>query len=161
MEHVAHNPQKTEEWLGCFYVWNEEKTRITNIINESVAKDIYASLQRFLESYRNNAGLNFLDGLLRLFCFPNMSRNALGRFESSLKIIQGMPEAEQKKLIDESLRIGRHIDYIENKDLLSQVLIDYYPNEIRNVFNILHDRYSLSLELETVTERLEKIKWII
>lgn len=161
LEHVAHNPQKTEEWLGCFYVWNEEKTRITNIINESVAKDIYASLQRFLESYRNNAGLNFLDGLLRLFCFPNMSRNALGRFESSLKIIQGMPEAEQKKLIDESLRIGRHIDYIENKDLLSQVLIDYYPNEIRNVFNILHDRYSLSLELETVTERLEKIKWII
>lgn len=65
------------------------------------------------------------------------------------------------EIIHETCLFANAFDTVERKDLLSKVLLEYFPNTAKTIFSGMQDRYSLSHELERAVARLEDIKWII
>ena len=67
LQHIAENPKEYEKWF-------EVLTTNNQFPNKTEFEKLRDSISRFLESYRNNIGLNFLSGFVRL---------ALNEYENS------------------------------------------------------------------------------
>lgn len=161
MEYIAYHPLEWEKWFDCFYDLNKERTTRLRILTREKAQENYASLQRFLESYQNNTGLNYIDGLFHFLIRKNVSQNDLKRMERSLEVIKTMPSEMQKGIIQETAIFGKQLESIEKKDYLSKLLIQYVPELAGVIFNQMQDRYSLAFVLDGMIERMEKIEWTI
>ena len=59
LQHIAENPKEYDKWFEVLITNNQ-------FPNKSEFKKLRDSISRFLESYRNNIGLNFLSGFVRL-----------------------------------------------------------------------------------------------
>lgn len=161
-EYIAYHPTDEKRWFEVLYELNPEKTERTKPVTRESAQENLASLQRFLESFQNNTGLNYIDGLLRLYTQDTISEHDLDRMKRSLEVIKTQFTLDdQADIIRRTSSFGRNIESIEMRDLLSKTLLEYFPEMTRIVFNGMNDRYSLSIELEDIASRLENIKWII
>ena len=115
-----------------------------------------------MESFQNNTGLNYIDGLLQLLTKDSLTDHDLDRMRRSLKTVKtSFSPEEQTDIVIRTATFGRSIDNLEKRDLLSKVLIDFFPEMASIIFREMNDRYSLSVELEKGISRLENIKWII
>lgn len=161
LEYIAYHPMEWKRWFDCLYQLNDEKTRRVRVLSREQAQETYASLQRFLESYQNNTGLNYVEGLLKILIEPNVSQNDLARMERSLDRLESEPKSLLTELVRETALFGKELNNLEAKDLLSKILLNHFPDMSKTIFNEMQDRYSLSIELEKMTARLENIKWII
>lgn len=165
LDNIVYHPQNHNQWFNMLYEMDENTMERSDRISVDKAKKLQASLQRYLESYRYNTGLNFLSGILRLYC--NNYKNSEGeqRLRDCIESIKNTDEENQNKIIDETLDFAKVLD-IDNKDLLSQLLIEYYPEKTRDIFNKLQDRYSISIELSNAVKKLQNmmedgIRWTI
>lgn len=161
-EYIAYHPTDFGRWFDVLYELNQEKTERTSPITKDAAIANLASLQRFLESFQNNTGLNYIDGLLQLLTKDSLTDHDLDRMRRSLKTVKtSFSPEEQTDIVRRTATFGRSIDNLEKRDLLSKVLIDFFPEMASIIFREMNDRYSLSVELEKGISRLENIKWII
>ena len=160
LEYIANNPLEWKVWFDTLYEHSLKTKRRTRRYSKMRLQESIAVLKRFLESYQNNTGLNFLDGLLTLLTSEKPVRRDLARMERSLEIIKALPPADKKGILLSTLQVGKTIESMEIKDLLGQVILEHFPSEIYLVSEELGDRYSLSLGLDKLTDRLEKIRWI-
>ena len=76
---IADQPREVKEW---FKVLNVERIR------DNKVSDIIMNLNRFLESYQNNVGLNFVSGILNLIDHHFDSPDGRIRLLSALKAIK-------------------------------------------------------------------------
>lgn len=161
LEYIAYHPTDYRRWFDILFELNSEKTKRTTLITKEAAQESYASLQRFLESYQNNTGLNYLDGLLQLLSKDEISEHDLDRMKRSLRVIRTLPIAEHRGIIRRTVLFGKSIKSIEKRDILSRTILEYFPELSKMVFDEMQDRYSLSIELDKYASRMESIKWII
>ena len=163
---VIQNPLEYKNWFDVF--WNKDAmTRESaGIITREKAISILSSLSRYLESYGNNTGLNYLCGMLRLLCGEFKGTEGEWRLNTSIQSVKEiLSEKSQREILNWTLDIAKNFA-IEEKDMLSQMLLQYYPEMTRDIFDKIQDRVSLSLELDKWAQKAKyitegKIKWNI
>lgn len=164
-QHIAEHPKKYQNWFDVFYIDNnivkgKEGTFIHDIQDKATKTEelerLRDSLSRFLESYRNNVGLNFISGLIRLSLDEYNNPDGKNRFESSLEYIRSkMPEG-QVYLIEKLIEFGIHLSD-ENKENLCFSIAKYYPEKIER----LAEYYGLFYLLDDkISEKINRLKII-
>ncbi len=155
---IIYHPLVFDNWFDLLFIRSSDtKHRSDVVINADAAKMRLAGLQRYLESYRYNTGLNFLSGILRLYTDSYSGTEGEWRFDEALQNIrENFDDNSQKAIIQETLKIARKMDQ-NNKDLISKAIITHFPEYTKEIFNKIQDRYSLSLILEEPADRLNRI----
>lgn len=161
---VIQNPLEHKNWFDIFWDKDTVTHDVVGILSQEKAISILSSLSRYLESYGNNTGLNYLCGMLRLLCGKYKGTEGEWRLNASIQSVKEvLPRKAQKEILDWTLDIAKNFA-IEEKDMLSQMLLQYYPEMTRDIFDKIQDRVSLSLELDKWAQKAkyiteEKIKW--
>lgn len=121
------------------------------------AETLLNSLLRYLESYGNNTGLNYLCGILRLSCGEFEGTDGEWRLTDSLQNIkESLPDADRENIINETIVLAKNFGEQE-KNMLSEKLLGIYPELVSQVHEELEDIYSLSLIIDAGTAQIRKI----
>ena len=123
--------------------------------NKTEFEKLKDSISRFLESYRNNVGLNFVSGFVRLALNEYEDSDGKERFESALSSIkETFTQEQQKDFLNRLKVLGKHLTE-EQKMELSQSISRYYPEMLEE----LAEYYDLAYLLNDVyTEKLKELK---
>jgi len=148
LQHIAEHPKEYEKWFEVLLLNNE-------FPNENDFKKLRDSISRFLESYRNNLGLNFLSGFVRLALNDYEDSDGRERFESSIKAIkETFTKEQQERFIQRIIALGQHCN--ENQKIeLCRSISEFYPEKLE----ILADYYNLPYLLNDVyVQKLSQLK---
>lgn len=148
LQHIAENPTEYEKWF-------EVLTTNNQFPNKTEFEKLKDSISRFLESYRNNVGLNFVSGFVRLALNEYEDSDGKERFESALSSVKGTFTIEQQHDFLNRLKVlGKHLTE-EQKMELSQSISRYYPEMLEE----LAEYYDLGYLLNDVyAEKLKELK---
>ena len=148
LQHIAENPIDYEKWFEVLTTNNQ----FPNKIEFEKLKD---SISRFLEGYRNNIGLNFLSGFIRLSLDEYKDSDGKTRFESALSSIKTtFNNKQQNDFLNRLKVIGKHLSE-EQKVELCQSISKYYPHMLEE----LADYYDLAYLLnEVYSQKLNELK---
>lgn len=166
-QHIAENPKDFEKWFEVFNRIDKNEFQeeivifIPSIENEHEKKieleRLRDSLSRFLESYRNSTGLNFVSGLIRLFLIDFEDNDGRERFESALENIRKeYSEDAQIQIINRLISIGHHLQEDE-KAMLCISIAKYYPKLLEELAETYGLYYLLN---DTLSEKLQQLKSI-
>jgi ATP-dependent DNA helicase RecQ len=131
LQHIAENNNKDiSKWFDVFY--DEIKDGNDNIIFNFKSKDslidLKGNLQRFLESYQSNTGLNLINGLTALLLEELFNEIEEKRFSKSFDTISNYEESKFVYIIDQILEISKKINQ-KGKTLLLKFLYKYSKTE--------------------------------
>ncbi|MEA4923041.1 MAG: RecQ family ATP-dependent DNA helicase [Eubacteriaceae bacterium] len=157
LDFIVYDPLDYENWFNILFETKNVFTEEIPITKER-GDTILISLQRYLESYRYNPGLNFLSGILGLYCNPEQYYEWKQRLKVSFENIRDMDIEKQEVIIRRTLNFAQQFD-IDNKDKLSEMILSFYPEEVKEVCSMLHDRYSLQIVINNYNKQFEEIFW--
>lgn len=145
LQHIAENPNDYEKWFEIF-------TLEKGFLEKKEFEKLKDSLSRFLESYRNSIGLNFLSGFTRLALNEYSDSDGKERFQSTLSNMKKNFSTENQKDILYKLKLLGNNLMEEQKVELSQSISKYYPEmleefaEYYNLAYLLNDVYVQKIE---------------
>ena len=150
LQHIAENPEDYEQWF-------EVLTTNNQFPNKAEFEKLKDSISRFLESYRNSVGLNFVSGFVRLALNEYVDSDGRERFESALSYVkQNISEEKQGNFLDRLKILGGYLTE-EQKMELSQSISKAYPEMLEE----LAEYYNLAYLLNDVyAEKLKELKKI-
>lgn len=123
LQHIAENNNKDiAKWFEVFYDENN------NFINKDSLIDLKGNLQRFLESYQSNTGLNLINGLTALLLEEIFNEIEEKRFSKSFDTISTYEESKFDYVIDQILEISKKINQ-KGKISLLKFLYKYSKTE--------------------------------
>lgn len=161
LQHISENPNDYQKWFESFYLIVTERGQIISKIHipeieNNESKNIeYSklrdSISRFLESNRNNIGLNFVSGFVRLAIDDYSDTDGKERFESALDSIKrNFNQKDANDFLERLINLG--VNLIENqKKELTLSITKYFPERIEQIANVykmdylLNDVYSQKL----------------
>ena len=148
LQHIAENPKDYEQWF-------EVLTTNNQFPNRTEFEKLKDSISRFLESYRNSVGLNFVSGFVRLALNEYEDSDGKERFESALSSVkETFTQEQQKDFLNRLKVLGKHLTE-EQKMELSQSISRYYPEMLEE----LAEYYDLAYLLNDVyAEKLKELK---
>lgn len=167
LQHITENSYDYKKWFEVFYelkTENQTQFRTNKIIDLEEINKLQNNLSRFLESYANNIGLNFISGMLRLLNddFENSDgKDRILQSFNSLKVYEWKLNDENIKeyLIKESCEIINHFN-LQIKNTFAKFMIELFERDIEvlNLVNShLDDDYTTSYILKNYNKRLQKI----
>lgn len=149
---IAENPWKLSQWFDGLYKYENyqngkdtisTKTFIPDIIDilekKSEFEKLRDTLGRFLESFNQNPGLNFLSGFIRLSLNDFENSDGRNRFENSLSnISENVSGFDLDYFLNRLIKMGNNLD--ENQKFeLSQSILKYFPErreELADYYNL-------------------------
>jgi ATP-dependent DNA helicase RecQ len=152
LQHISENPLDYSQWFEALKIVEQDvQNKIINTIylpaiNDRETRQVYFenlrdAMSRFLESYQNNAGLNLISGIVRLFLHEYDDPDGRNRFENALSIISkdSFDNETQQSIINQLKSIG---DYLaqEMQYALCKSITTYYPfllEELAEHFGLL------------------------
>jgi ATP-dependent DNA helicase RecQ len=148
LQHIAENPKEFEKWFDLLTTNNQ-------FPNEVEFNKLRDSISRFLESYRNNLGLNFLSGFVRLALNEYQDSDGKERFESALQTIkQTFSKSEQDDFLNRLMILGKNLNE-DQKMELCQSISKFYPEKLEQ----LAEYYDLAYLLNDVySQKLSQLK---
>ena len=155
LDEIAHKPKDVENWFSVFRkeLGYDNKSFIDNVN----VIELDSTLARLLESYRYNAGLNWIIGLIKLIIGDFYHINGRSRLISSMTQVMQYDKREKEVVLESTLKVGaNYLDSIK-KDELSKILCEYFPEDIIKINTYLADNYSFQVGLEQSLGRLRKI----
>ena len=155
LEHITTNPDDVHRWFEVFYTGDERK----ELKNHEEIRDLEMSLQRFLESYQYNVGLNFMSGMIALILDRFDERERRDRLTNTFETIKSYDDEMKAYILKETLRLGQLMNPT-NRQFLSMYLCTCYPvsRDIYTIYQALKDNHSLQLMIKDVTKRLKKVR---
>lgn len=177
LQSIWENPNDINNWFKAFYIYKETNERdennlkikteiyIPTIIDLANRKQEYGKLRdanfRFLDSAKNNTGLNFISGFVHLAL--NQFEDLMGksRFESALATIkQTFAIESQNDFLNRLILLGKNLSDEQKMDLC-QSISKFYPEKLEylaeyyDLAYLLNDVYSEKLtELKKFNKRL-------
>ena len=126
-----------------------------NINKKREYEKLRDSISRFLESYRNNVGLNFVSGFVRLPLNEFEDSDGKERFESALLHVKGtFTSGQQTDFLNRLKALGNYLSE-KQKVELCQSISRYYPEFLEE----LAEYYDLAYLLNDVyAEKLKEVK---
>lgn len=158
-QQIANEPLKYELWFEIFYSF-VDSVKTENIITLKEANDLIIALSRFLESYMQNTGLDFISGILRLMTDNYDNNDGRARFESSLNQISKLPHESLTNIIDNLYLVAKTFN-LKHRNLLSESIIKILTPDkdfLIQLNNQLKDDYSLLKISENFATRMNYIK---
>ncbi|MDD1525626.1 DEAD/DEAH box helicase [Riemerella anatipestifer] len=148
LQHIAENQKDYERWF-------EVLTSNNQFPSKTEFEKLKDSISRFLESYRNSVGLNFVSGFVRLALGEYEDSDGKERFESTLSNVkETFTQEQQEDFLNRLKVLGKHLTE-EQKMELSQSISRYYPEMLEG----LAEYYDLAYLLNDVyAEKLKKMK---
>lgn len=123
LQHIAENNNKDIiKWFEVFYDEND------NFINKDSLIDLKGNLQRFLESFQSNTGLNLINGLTNLLLSESFNKIEQQRFSKSFDTISNYEDSTFDFIIDHILEISKRIDQ-KGKIVLLKFLYKFSKTE--------------------------------
>lgn len=148
LQHIAENPTEYEKWF-------EVLTTNNQFPNKTEFEKLKDSISRFLESYRNNVGLNFVSGFVRLALNEYEDSDGKERFESALSSVKETFTKEQQHDFLNRLKVlGKHLTE-EQKMELSLSISRYYPEMLEELAEYYYLAYLLN---DVYAEKLKELK---
>ena len=168
LQDIGENPNKYDNWFEVFFYY-EETDNIVNGLKEKMKiyipemedlkerklkfERLRDNISRFLESYRNNLGLNFLSGFVRLALNEYQDSDGKERFESALKTVkQTFLKSEQDDFLNKLMVLGKNLDEWQIIELCLSIST-YYPEMLEKLAEyykleyLLNDEYSNKLSI--------------
>lgn len=161
-EDIVRKPLDYKYWFTIL-TYGDDNHR--SIINQEKASTLLSSLVRYLESYGNNTGLNYLSGILRLMIDDFEGTEGEWRLKDSFRYIkESLPTGDQQNIISDTIKIAQIRLNENNKNNLSKSILDEFPELDSKLYEALNDQYSLSHIIKRSTENLRnimenKLKW--
>jgi len=157
LQHIADNPNDSEKWFEvfCKVIDGDIQDELIDKAKQIQMKD---QLSRFLESYMQNTGLNFISGILRLLLNDYDDPDGQARFEGALKKIKTYDASIRDKLFDALIRIAEHFT-MNQKNLLVRSIDNIFDDStlLYKFSTTIEDEYSMSVILMGQVRRLEKV----
>lgn len=123
LQHIAENNNKDiSKWFEVFYDENN------NFISKDSLIDLKGNLQRFLESFQSNTGLNLINGLANLLLEESFNKIEEHRFSKSFDTISNYEESMFDFIINQILEISKRINQ-KGKIVLLKFLYKYSKTE--------------------------------
>ncbi|MFD1015031.1 RecQ family ATP-dependent DNA helicase [Winogradskyella rapida] len=123
LQHIAENNNKDiTKWFQVFYDENN------NFINKGSLIDLKGNLQRFLESFQSNTGLNLINGLTNLLLSESFNKIEEQRFSKSFDTISNYEDSTFDFIIDHILEISKRIEQ-KGKIVLLKFLYKFSKTE--------------------------------
>ena len=176
LQDIGENPLKYQNWFETFYYYeesnliangirDEKKIYIPDIINLNEKKIKFERLRdnisRFLESYRNNLGLNFISGFIRLALNEYDDSDGKLRFESALnKIKQTFVKREQEDFLNRLKILGNSLTE-EQKMFLCESLSKIYPEKLEEFAEFYDLAYLLNDEYSKKITKIKKLNKLL
>ncbi len=162
LQHISENAFDYTRWFEVFYKLDKSQNRIDQIISNPELISLQGNLSRFLESYANNIGLNFISGIVRLLNDDFENSDGRKRLESTISYIinsENFTDEDFIFILENSCIIIRNYKMIfRNK--FSEFLIKTFDLERNILFIInekLEDEFSTEFLLENADKKLIKI----
>ncbi|MBE2255852.1 MAG: DEAD/DEAH box helicase [Ignavibacteria bacterium] len=148
LQHIAENSKDYEKWF-------EVLTTNKKFPNRTEFEKLKDSISRFLESYRNSIGLNFVSGFVRLALNEYEDSDGKERFESALlSVKETFTQEQQIDFLSRLKVLGKHLTEEQKMDLC-QSISKFYPEMLEE----LADDYNLPYLLnEIYLEKVKKLK---
>lgn len=133
---IADEPRDVKRW---FEVLNINKIKYHKVSN------ILMNLNRFLESYQNNVGLNFISGLLNMIDNHFESPNGRERLMSAIRIINTFDDESKVYITKESAKVMAGVSEGVSREIFSEFFIRNmdFDDVSRVIYKELEDNYSL------------------
>ena len=144
---IADNPRNYEAW---FSIINKK------CVDKNTASGIIMRLNRFLESYRQNTGLNYVSGILNLVDNSFERVNGRRRLEQAITVINGFSNNDKETILTNTAHFIATLEDDEVKELFASFFIEKYdlPGVENIVYKILGDNYSLFIIMKNVMSSL-------
>jgi len=154
LQHIAENPKDYVQWF-------EVLTTNNQFPNRTEFEKLKDSISRFLESYRNSVGLNFVSGFVRLALDEYEDSDGKERFESALlSVKETFTHEQQIDFLNRLKVLGKHLTEEQKMDLC-QSISKYYPEmleelaEYYDLAYLLNDVYAQKIkELKKLNKKL-------
>lgn len=155
LDFIAQNPKNYRAWFEVITFKDSDEN--LKLINRDKAESTLTSLRRYLESYSNNTGLNFLSGMLRLICQNFDVVDGEGRLVVALQNVKEiLSDAERKDFFERTFHTVKNLDD-EEKNIFSETFLKIFPELAELVQQNLRDVCSLSFLIGKHTARINKI----
>jgi len=123
LQHIAENNNKDiSKWFEVFYDENN------NFVNQDLLIDLKGNLQRFLESFQSNTGLNLINGLTILLLEESFNKVEANRFTKSFDTISNYEESKFDYVIDQVLEVSKKLNQ-KGKIVLLKFLYKFSKTE--------------------------------
>ena len=123
LQHIAENNNKDlTKWFEVLYDENN------NFLNKDSLIDLKGNLQRFLESFQSNTGLNLINGLTILLLEESLNKIEENRFSKSFDTISNYEELEFDYVIDQILEVSKKLNH-KGKIILLKFLYKFSKTE--------------------------------
>jgi ATP-dependent DNA helicase RecQ len=150
LQHIAENNDKDfEKWFEIFYDENN------HFVSKDKLIELEGNLQRFLESYQNNTGLNLVNALVVLFLGKSLIASHSERFERSLKTISKYDSKTYDYIIDQILHISKQFSEQSRMNVV-KYLYQICKSEEEYLF-IAKELGDISIVLEHYNSKLKEI----
>jgi len=162
LDNIAYKPDNHDTWFDVFYndeKINEYQTQMIPITQEG-SRALQASLQRYLESYRYNTGLNFVSGIVGLLCNKFSNKGDLDRLSDAFNVIENYNTEKKDDIIERTLDVLKNAS-TESRNIFGNFLMKRYPEKAKQAYKALQDESSLKVSLKQSKQRLQKFKGII
>lgn len=138
MGEVADFPREYEKWFKILNL---------NVIEKKKIRGLIANLSRFLESYQNNIGLNFISGILNLLNHNFDTENGRNRLRNSLGSINSFDEDAKLYILTESSKLIKELGDETQKKEFAEFFIENYDlkNVAAEIYKVVEDNYSLNV----------------
>lgn len=154
LQHIAEHPTDYQKWFEVLKSDNQILPRLE-------LEKLKDSISRFLESYRNSIGLNFVSGFVRLALGEYLDTDGKERFESTVSKLGIMFSMHQKKeILYLTKLLGMNLDEEQKTQLINSVII-YFPEQLEvfasyyGLDYLLNDEYREKLiMLKNITRKL-------
>lgn len=153
---IANHPGDISLWLLPFY--DPEQLDKKVIASEKYIYQVRAQLSRFLESYKDNPGLNFVSGILRLMANDFDNADGRQRLEHSFKFLKSFASKEVNSFVQALSELKTVLD-IYQRDRLTPVLLSFFSEHIAidEMYRLFEDNHSLSLALQNRVNAIQNI----
>ncbi|OCL93452.1 RecQ family ATP-dependent DNA helicase [Arcobacter porcinus] len=167
LQFIADNPNDYTKWFEILF--KSVNGKVTDeLITKQKRQQLKDQLSRFLESYINNSGLNFISGILRLYENEFNDQDGKPRLINSLEYIKSkFDKNEQTKFIESIITISRELNNKQKEDLV-KVIHQIFKDKsvLLNLNKNFNDEYSKYLILQNnlsilkkINQRLKDNKW--
>ena len=146
---VADEPREYKHWFEILNVSTIKKEKVGNIL---------MGLSRFLESYQNNVGLNYIFGFLNMINQRFKEGEEKERMLQALNTIKSFKESDRLFILQESARVMYEVGNDEAQEAFAEFFVSNFPMEDseRYIYNIQGDNYSLKFYLEKILAKITK-----
>ncbi|MBI35726.1 MAG: haloacid dehalogenase [Flavobacteriales bacterium] len=158
LQDIAEHPKNIQNWFKVFY-----KTDVKNeLLDIKKMRALSDNLSRFLESYMNNTGLDYVSGIVRLFNGEYDNSDGRHRLESSIEKIKHFSSKEKKFIVKSTLKLARNFKEKEKAQFSETVYEVFKSNKILTILaNELGDNFSIEKLVANANIRLNKINQLI